>query len=368
MMKRVVSMMLGAVLFCTSCSYAEEIKKENMKVLTYEYALELAIQNSLDVKTTERKIKKVETQEKTLSDQAMGLVSSIEQNPNFDAMIEPVSFGLEKAYLDKEVYEQSIRYTKTMLESAIRTLFNGIDTSYQNIRMYEKEIDLKKEEIKIADIKFAGGLISKYDYAVLKTSLEAMEKELKKQHLELKKQVLELNQYLNLKDIDSYSIKTIVYEFKPIQMTNEQVKTRAFQASSANMQVTAKEHGISIQQLLLNRNLYEGNASVQQADIYIEQTELLKLKEDIRAGVFREYQNLELLRERIGLLEHQQRVKLEELENEKIKLVAGKVSSFSLEQKKVEIDKMDVQIKEMKKMYETSKIHFNNLHLAGSSM
>lgn len=367
-MKRFLPILMIAVMIGSSFSYAVEGKKEEQKYLTYEKAVEIATKNSLELKKTQKKLDKIKTTEEELDDQSSQLREGLEVPPNADQLMDKVSLGLASAELEKELGKQSIKYTISLMELAIRNLFNQIDFAYDSIKVYEKEIELLKKELSIADIKMKRGLISQYDYNVLKTSLEGMEKSKTQKYLELNKLFLQLNQYLDLKDIETYQFVEIPYEFKSLVLEPEEVKLRGLQASSVNMQVVAKEHGVTMQQLVLNRDLYEGNRAIQQADLYIQQTEILQLKEDIRSGVVREYQNILLLEEKIGLLYRQKEVKVEELENEKIKLLAGKVSAFSLEQKKLELEKLDFQIEEAIKGYETAKIHFYNLYVTGSSM
>lgn len=367
-MKKILPVALSIVMICSSYSYGGEVQKDKAKYLTYEKAVELAVKNSLEVKRTQKKLDKIEVSNEELDYQSQQLREGLFIPPNSDELMDKVSFGLEQGEMEKELGKQSIQYTKSMLEMAIRGLFNGIDSSYEAIRMHEKEIELLKKEISVADVKMKRGVISRYDYGLLKTSLDGMEKDKTQKYLELNKQFLELNKYLDLKDIGTYQFVEIPYEFHPLELSSDDVKIKGMQASSSNMQVTAKEHGVSLQKLLLNRDLYEGNKAIQMADIYIQETEILKLKEDIRAGVLREYQDILLMEEKIELLKREREVKVEEIENQKIKLLAGKVSAFSLEQKKLELEKYDLKIEEAIKMYETAKIHFNNLYVTGSSM
>lgn len=368
MIKKIIPVVLSLAMVCTTASYANHTEKKEAKLLTYEKAVELAVKNSLEIKRTEKQISKQETSNEELDFQGRILTDTINQNPEYDQMIDKVSFGLEKSILEKDFYEKQVRYTKVVLEFTIRNLFNEIDTVHEEIKLHDKEIGMLKKEIAIADVKKERGLISKYDYNALNNSLQEMQKNKTQKYLTLNKHLLELNKYLNLKDLNEYSIVEIPYSFKPLNLKEEEIKLKGMQASSANMQVAAKEHGVSLQNLILDRNLYEGSRAIRQADVYIDQTEILKLKEDIRSGVAREYQSLKLLQEKIELLQQQREIKVEELENEKIKLVAGKVSSFSLEKKKMELEQMDVQIQELIKAYETSKIHFNQIYLTGSSM
>lgn len=368
MIRKMIPIALSLVMVFTTVSFANQTGKKEEKLLTYEKAVELAVKNSLEIKRSEKKISKQKTSDEELDFQGRVLIETMNENPEYDQMIDQVSFGLEKSVLEKEFYEKQVRYTKVILEFTIRNLFNEIDTVHEEIKLYDKEIAMLKKEIAIADVKKERGLISRYDYNVLDNSLQEIQKNKTQKYLILNKHLLELNKYLDLKDLNEYSIVEIPYSFKPLNLKEEEVKLKGLQASSANMQVVAKEHGVSLQKLILDRNLYEGSRAIRQADVYIDQTEILKLKEDIRSGVARDYQSLKLLQEKIELLQQQRDTKIEELENEKIKLVAGKVSSFSLEKKKMELEQMDVQIRELIKTYETAKIHFNQIYLTGSSM
>lgn len=117
------------------------------------------------------------------------------------------------------------------------------------------------------------------------------------------------------------------------------------------MSVVSKESGISLHQLLIDQNCF-GNRKIEQEDVYISQTESQKLKEDIRQGVKREYTNLKLTEEKIGILLYQIETKRQELQNDAVRLKYGKISKFSVEQKKMELLEMERQYQDLVKGYE----------------
>ena len=366
MKKRCVAVTLLFSMALTSIGFAQT--KQEPKTLSYEKAVELAIQNSLEIRQIDRKLQKVETTNKELDKTSNRLSSSPNDYPGKDEEWNKLVYSLEKEDKEKSLNEFSIRYTKRMLEDTIRKLFHSIESSVTEMKDYDKQIELKQKELQIAKVRYSVGKISRYDYDLLQTSLEGMKRTKEQKRLELQKQKLELNKYLRLKDLDEYTLLSIPYQYQPISLTDGQLDSHALRASHSNMSVIAKENGISLQQLLIDQNLVSGNRKIQQEDVYIANTENLKLKEDIREGVKREYSNLKLTEEKIELLLHKKETMKQEIENDEVRLKYGKISKFSVEQKKMQLSEMERQYTELTKEYELAKIHFENLYVSGSNL
>ena len=58
----------------------------------------------------------------------------------------------------------------------------------------------------------------------------------------------------------------------------------------------------------------------------------------------------------------------QEIENDEVRLKYGKISKFSVEQKKMQLSEMERQYTELTKEYELAKIHFENLYVSGSNL
>lgn len=350
----------------TSIGFAQT--KQVPKTLSYEKAVELAIKNSLDIKQIDRKLQKIETTNKELDKKSERLSIPGIDYPEKEDDWNQLLYSLEKEDKEKKLNEFSARYTKRMLEDTIRNLFHSIESSVLDLQDYDQQIQLKQKELQIAKVRYSVGKISRYDYDLIKTSLEGMKRTKEQKRLELQKQKLELNKYLRLNNLDEYTLVSIPYQYQPITLTDAELNSHAVRASHTNMDVVAKENGISLQQLLIDQNLVLGNRKIQQEDVYIANTENLKLKEDIREGVKREYANLKLTEERIELLLYRKEVMKQELQNDMVRLKYGKISKFSIEEKKMQLSELERQYTESVKEYELAKIHFQNLYVSGSNL
>lgn len=350
----------------TSIGFAQT--KQVPKTLSYEKAVELAIKNSLDIKQIDRKLQKIETTNKELDKTSERLSIPGIDYPEKEDDWNQLLYSLEKEDKEKKLNEFSARYTKRMLEDTIRNLFHSIESSVLDLQDYDQQIQLKQKELQIAKVRYSVGKISRYDYDSIKTSLEGMKRTKEQKRLELQKQKLELNKYLRLNNLDEYTLVSIPYQYQPITLTDAELNSHAVRASHTNMDVVAKENGISLQQLLIDQNLVLGNRKIQQEDVYIANTENLKLKEDIREGVKREYANLKLTEERIELLLYRKEVMKQELQNDMVRLKYGKISKFSIEEKKMQLSELERQYTESVKEYELAKIHFQNLYVSGSNL
>jgi hypothetical protein len=350
----------------TSIGFAQT--KQVPKTLSYEKAVELAIKNSLDIKQIDRKLQKIETTNKELDKKSERLSIPGIDYPEKEDDWNQLLYSLEKEDKEKKLNEFSARYTKRMLEDTIRNLFHSIEFSVLDLQDYDQQIQLKQKELQIAKVRYSVGKISRYDYDLIKTSLEGMKRTKEQKRLELQKQKLELNKYLRLNNLDEYTLVSIPYQYQPITLTDAELNSHAVRASHTNMDVVAKENGISLQQLLIDQNLVLGNRKIQQEDVYIANTENLKLKEDIREGVKREYANLKLTEERIELLLYRKEVMKQELQNDMVRLKYGKISKFSIEEKKMQLSELERQYTESVKEYELAKIHFQNLYVSGSNL
>ncbi len=365
--RKFIAVCLISVISAGNFAFAETkaTKKADPYVITYDMALERAVKKSLELEKNRRQKYDIEEAGNDLDRNYRTVRDLKKQNVDTSEMENKLYVAGKKYTMGKEFNEKSEDFTKHLLALTIRRLFNSIDSNKRALEILDEQIALKEGQRGIDGVRIDRGMMSRDDYNESENELKLLKKTREQKELEIKKNLIELNSYLKFKDIEKYTFVPIEYTFEKMNLTDSQVETRGYQASYSNISIFAKNNGIKTEQLILDNNLYEGNRSLKQADIEIENAALMKMKDDIMENVKRQYNDISLLGESIDLIELKISDKEKEILNENKKLAVGKTASFPVKAKEVELSALKNSLKDAVVNYETAKVAFNDKYFAG---
>ena len=273
---------------------------ENIQVLLYEEALNLAIKESNDIKNV-----KLEKDSNTIKiDDALDNFGTSLYDPQVLALMK-----LQKNdNLSSEKSERTENYIKEGLSFKLKSIFTNINLMKNDIRLKELQLnnDIKKRNI--ISLKLEYGMESKTNLTTKDIEINQSRKDLEALEKELDEQYLELNKLLGFDRFARYDIEKLNLDYLPINETQEDINFKANRAISSDINIWGKEQQLDIQRIDVDfyaLNYINGAPSNQQSnpapyeslklDAKISSNDLEQAKQDLRDSVIQKYNSIKKL-------------------------------------------------------------------------
>lgn len=219
--KSIVSGVAAAVMMSQCVFAAESTDNKEVKVITYDYAVQLAIDNNSTLEELADTIDLLEyTQEKVVQTMTMSPTS-----PN-----EGVLFADSATLMSLSAYQQasggqvSAAQGKIMAEAgselAVLNYFTSIKKDQSTLELTKKNYEIAKKNLENATIKADLGMISKKDYEDLKNAVVQAKKNVESLEVALETDYINLGKLLGLKADEKFEIKYNA-DFEPIEKIND---------------------------------------------------------------------------------------------------------------------------------------------------
>lgn len=214
---------------------------QNIQVLLYEEALNLAIKESNDIKNV-----KLEKDSNTIKiDDALDNFGTSLYDPQVLALMK-----LQKNdNLSSEKSERTENYIKEGLSFKLKSIFTNINLMKNDIRLKELQLnnDIKKRNI--ISLKLEYGMESKTNLTTKDIEINQSRKDLEALEKELDEQYLELNKLLGFDRFARYDIEKLNLDYLPINETQEDINFKANRAISSDINIWGKEQQLDIQRI-----------------------------------------------------------------------------------------------------------------------
>ncbi len=273
---------------------------QNIQVLLYEEALNLAIKESNDIKNV-----KLEKDSNTIKiDDALDNFGTSLYDPQVLALMK-----LQKNdNLSSEKSERTENYIKEGLSFKLKSIFTNINLMKNDIRLKELQLnnDIKKRNI--ISLKLEYGMESKTNLTTKDIEINQSRKDLEALEKELDEQYLELNKLLGFDRFARYDIEKLNLDYLPINETQEDINFKANRAISSDINIWGKEQQLDIQRIDVDfyaLNYINGAPSNQQSnpapyeslklDAKISSNDLEQAKQDLRDSVIQKYNSIKKL-------------------------------------------------------------------------
>ena len=277
---------------------AEEVQENSL--LTYESAVEMAIKESNDLKNL-----KLENESTTIkTDDMLDNFGTSLYNPEVLALIK-----LQKSdNINSEKTSRMENYIKQALSFKIKSTFS-------NIKLMEKDLELKKAQLSNMNkkrdtlaLKLEYGMESRTNLTTKDIEINQAKKDIEKLEKELEEQYIELNKSIGYDSFKRYEIEKIALEYEPIKDTQEDIDFKATRAISSDINIWGKEQQLDIQRIDVDfyaLNYISGLPSNQQSspapyeslelDAKISSNDLEQAKKDLKNSVIQKYNSIKKL-------------------------------------------------------------------------
>ena len=350
---------------------AEEVQENSL--LTYESAVEMAIKESNDLKNL-----KLENESTTIkTDDMLDNFGTSLYNPEVLALIK-----LQKSdNINSEKTSRMENYIKQALSFKIKSTFS-------NIKLMEKDLELKKAQLSNMNkkrdtlaLKLEYGMESRTNLTTKDIEINQAKKDIEKLEKELEEQYIELNKSIGYDSFKRYEIEKIALEYEPIKDTQEDIDFKATRAISSDINIWGKKQQLDIQRIDVDfyaLNYISGLPSNKQAnptpykaldlDSKITSNEIEQAKEDLRKSVIDKYNSIK----KLEIAYENTNLKLKELEEKKrileVAIQAGTAIEQDYNDLLLGINEVNNGIDKIESQHALLVEMYNNPLLAGGSI
>ena len=350
---------------------AEEVQENSL--LTYESAVEMAIKESNDLKNL-----KLENESTTIkTDDMLDNFGTSLYNPEVLALIK-----LQKSdNINSEKTSRMENYIKQALSFKIKSTFS-------NIKLMEKDLELKKTQLSNMNkkrdtlaLKLEYGMESRTNLTTKDIEINQAKKDIEKLEKELEEQYIELNKSIGYDSFKRYEIEKIALEYEPIKDTQEDIDFKATRAISSDINIWGKKQQLDIQRIDVDfyaLNYISGLPSNKQAnptpykaldlDSKITSNEIEQAKEDLRKSVIDKYNSIK----KLEIAYENTNLKLKELEEKKrileVAIQAGTAIEQDYNDLLLGINEVNNGIDKIESQHALLVEMYNNPLLAGGSI
>lgn len=204
---------------------AQEEKQEEERILTYEKALNLALENNSSIKSLEDNLELMRDNKSRSIDSMGGMIGlstsiSAQYNEAISSIfgaVKQIDISLRDSKYSKEILEKST-------EMLVKSNFISIIQNENTIALAEKNLELAQKELNNNTIKYNMGMISKNDYESLKTSVESRKSEIATLKVNKETNYNNLNKLLGYSADKRYEIEYNI-DLDPIDITEQTLDT-----------------------------------------------------------------------------------------------------------------------------------------------
>jgi len=330
-------------------------QEEEIKTLTVEEAVELAIKNSKNLKTIEEN---QSISEDDLKDTSSDLRYASEY-------AEVTSFAVQLRNLTNRIanYKASTEIEKQSIELSIIQVFVSIIEAEDKLDLYDQQIALDKKQLDISKLKVDLGLLSQSDYDEQLNSYNKTVAGRESLKNSIDEAYISLNKVLGV-DLDKkYKIELDI-EYEPLGDVN--LQTVIMKALSTNQSIKEKEDAAEVAKYEYEvfSSLYMSGTKEEKEAAYSQSTRAVS---DAKTAL---EQNIRKLYNSIINIETEYNTKIEDLELKKsqlelkeLQLSLGKITEIELEDFKYQITSLESNIKSNIYSHDILVRQFNNSDL-----
>lgn len=267
------------------------------------------------------------------------------------------SLAYKKSLIEKEAYARSIIYTKDAITYEVTKLYNEIALLKEKISFIDKKVALQEKLLKESEIKYNKGLLSKIDYELMKSKMEELKNNKVELEVSLEEKRVKFNT-LSKYDINQYTLeKNFETEFYTY-VGNVQ---RYFRETADNIFRYEQELAELQEEYVYRNSILEGNQFSSslyytgKANAASGLNALANKKKGYIDSWNTSYSNMLSIEQKIKNLENTISDREKTLVTQSIKAEKGYVSAIEIEKLQMEIEEMKLQVVDYKVSYNALK-------------
>lgn len=349
----------------------ESVQASNL--LTYERAVELAINESTDLKNL--KLEKESTTVKI--DDALDQFGTSLYDPQVLALMK-----IQKN--DKISSEKTTKmeeYIKQALAFKLKSMFNNINLMEEDLDLKISKLDNDIKKRNTIALKVEYGMESKTNLTTKDIEINQTRKDIETLEKELEEQYIALSKIIGYDNFEKYNIEKLDFEYQPIKDTQEDIEFKATRALSSDINIWGKKQQLDIQRIDVDfyaLNYISGLPSNMQSnptpykalelDAKISSNDLEQAKKDLKDSVINKYNSIK----KFETAYDNTILKLKELEEKKrileVAIKAGTAINQDYQDLLLGINEVNNGIEKIQSQHALLVEMYNNPLLAGGSI
>ena len=364
---KVLATIMCACLIMSSgvMSFAEETSG-----LTYDQAVKMAISSNDNLRKLQNEYDALWDQRNSISD---GVPESMKKSPVYISNIVTGSQMLEGQARNKQV-----QYSAALeaIELNLKKIFYSIKVNEENMILRAREISNLQDTLSMQMLKKQYGVSSEFDVKKLQNDLEKAKKDRDASSKEVEKQYFALNKLLGQSTVKYTKVIPIDLEYKPIGEQDAENRIGATLSNSAAL----LEAKLGVQMLEIQKNLYpltsqaasmQGLPSGDKPDKISDKisitSDTIKIQEKNLEEQIRTMQNgLKTMELNVKTLETQMKNLDEHLRIAEAQLNAGMIVPKQVEDIKLQKEKLENAIYNLKSQHTLLRLQFEKPYLLGA--
>lgn len=219
--KRLLAATISGVMIFTTTAFAADKTsadtEEQPTVITYDVAVQRAIDNTTDIDTLNDTIQYLDDCNSVLWDSLNGLMTLPDQSYVLES---DIGSSLSQSYTMKSSIKKS-EYQKQMLEETAqytaRNYLNTIELTEKSIDLMKQNIEVEKENYDQMRLKNKLGILSNKDLATEKNKVDSLQNNLNSTQLALNSAYTSFEKLIGIKNGEKYVIDYDI-EYEPFKL------------------------------------------------------------------------------------------------------------------------------------------------------
>lgn len=359
------SLIMSIILFTGNLSFAQE------KALTYDEALKIAISSNDNLRKLKNERDLAWNQRNSLGD---GIPEPVRTSPAYISGTIKATAQLEGT---TQILEKQYEVSLEAVEFNLKKIFFNVYIHEENIKIKNSEIKNLQETLELQRIKKTYGTSSEFEVKKIENDLDKARKDKAVSEKEVEKQYFALNKLLGQKTVKYTKINSISLEYSPVEGNDAEQKIGLFLANSSGID----QAKLSIKLLELQKELYpvdslaaamQGNYNgVNKPEKISDQISIasdsLNIQTKNLEEQIRTMQNgLKTMELNVKTLETQMKNLDEHLRIAEAQLNAGMIVPKQVEDIKLQKEKLENAIYNLKSQHTLLRLQFEKPYLLGA--
>lgn len=283
----------------------EEVEEYQEKILTYEEALEKALDQNHDYRKLEKTIEQTDEIGKDLADRHRFTPIG---GQGGDIVAINLLLNRKKVEIQNSMAKKQRQTIEDMISYKVRTEFDNIVKKLKEIELQKKMVEHSEKELIMLSTKEMIGSGSDYDYKVQRDKVLEEKQKIETLEKELNEAYSKLNSTMGIKESERYSVN-LKTEFEP--MEERDVEKYAKTIIGRHPSIWNQEQQIRMNELeveLYQFNIGDTPYEAKEIEVTKSQIDLASLKDSIQESIYEihhkmkqlesQYKTLEVMREK----------------------------------------------------------------------
>lgn len=348
----------------------QKVGEQQGNILTYEEALEKALDQNNDYRKLETTIDQTTEIEKNLAD--LHRFTPIANDQNADASAINLLMNRKQTEIKKKMAEKQKEVIQDMISYKVRTEYDNIVKKLKEIEVQKKMVEHGEKELMMLSTKEMVGSSSNYDYQVQRDKVLEEKQKIETLEKELDEAYSKLNATIGANNDERYSVNLEV-ELQPMEEMDVEKYSKTI--IGRHPAIWNQEQQIKINELAVSLYVFynPGDPLYNPADPYEvrdmevkkSEIELRDLKENIQESIFEMHHKMKQLESQYKMLETMREKSVKDANMARLMYDAGMGIELDAQKAELALITLDNKMDEIAIGYEQLKLLFEKPWIMG---